>query len=47
MAVIGFFVLGLMAYRTYEAQPPMPDRVVDPDGQVLFTEEAVRVPEPG
>jgi len=33
----GFFILGLLAYRTYMAQPPVPDRVVDERGQVLFT----------
>ena len=30
--LIGFFVLGLLAYRTYSADPPIPDRVVDPAG---------------
>ena len=33
----GVFILGLLAYRTYVAQPPVPDRVVDERGQVLFT----------
>ena len=31
--LFGFFVLGLLAYRTYSADPPIPDRVVDPEGQ--------------
>ena len=31
--LFGFFVLGLLAYRTYSADPPIPDRVVDPAGQ--------------
>ena len=35
--LIGFFVLGLLAYRTYSADPPIADRVVDPEGQTLFT----------
>jgi hypothetical protein len=26
----GFFVLGLLAYRTYQAHPHVPKRVVDP-----------------
>ena len=39
--LIGFFVLGLLAYRTYTADPPIPDRVVDPAGQVLFTGEDI------
>ena len=30
VVLVGFFVLGLLAYRTYQAKPPMPDRVVDP-----------------
>jgi nitric oxide reductase subunit B len=33
----GFFILGLLAYRTYTASPPVPDRVVGPAGRVLFT----------
>ena len=32
MVLFGFFVLGLLAYRTYQAKPPMPQRVVDPPG---------------
>ncbi len=35
--LFGFFVLGLLAYRTYTADPPIPDRVVDPAGQTVFT----------
>jgi nitric oxide reductase subunit B len=35
--LFGFFVLGLLAYRTYMAKPPMPQRVVDPQGAVLYT----------
>ena len=35
--LLGFFVLGLLAYRTYSADPPIPDRVVDPAGQTVFT----------
>jgi len=30
--LFGFFVLGLLAYRTYTAEPPIPDRVVASDG---------------
>jgi nitric oxide reductase subunit B len=33
----GFFILGLLAYRTYTASPPVPKRVVGPSGQTLFT----------
>jgi nitric oxide reductase subunit B len=33
----GFFILGLLTYRTYTAHPPVPKRVVDQRGQVVFT----------
>jgi nitric oxide reductase subunit B len=35
--LFGFFVLGLLAYRTYTGEPPIPARVEDPTGRVLFT----------
>jgi nitric oxide reductase subunit B len=35
--IFGFFVLGFLAYETYSGEPPIPDRVVDPGGHVLFT----------
>ena len=35
--LFGFFVMGLLAYRTYAAKPPIPQRVVDPAGVVLYT----------
>ena len=37
VVVCGFFVLGLLAYRTYMAHPPVPAHVVDPSGRTLFT----------
>jgi nitric oxide reductase subunit B len=37
VVLFGFFVLGLLAYRTYMAKPPTPQRVVDPRGTVLYT----------
>jgi nitric oxide reductase subunit B len=37
VVLFGFFILGLLAYRTYQAKPPIPDRVVDPSGQTLYT----------
>ena len=36
--LFGFFVLGLLAYRTYTDQAPIPGKAVRPDGQVLFTQ---------
>jgi nitric oxide reductase subunit B len=37
VVLFGFFVLGLLAYRTYTGQPPIPERVVNPDGNVVYT----------
>jgi nitric oxide reductase subunit B len=37
VVLFGFFVLGLLAYRTYTGKAPIPGKVVGPDGQVLFT----------
>ncbi|MEO8690473.1 MAG: cbb3-type cytochrome c oxidase subunit I [Solirubrobacteraceae bacterium] len=37
VVLFGFFVLGLLAYRTYLAKPPTPQRVVDPQGTLLYT----------
>jgi nitric oxide reductase subunit B len=37
VVLCGFLVLGILAYRTYTDEPPIPSRVVDPSGQVLFT----------
>ena len=39
--LVGFFILGLLAYRTYQAKPPVPVKVVDSAGQVLYTGEDV------
>jgi nitric oxide reductase subunit B len=40
--LFGFFVLGMLAYRTYSGQPPIPERVVGPGGEVVFTGDDVR-----
>ena len=40
--LFGFFVLGLVGYQTYSGQPPIPERVVDPTGDVVFTGEDVQ-----
>ena len=37
VVLVGFFILGLLAYRTYMAHPPVPERVVDQQGRVLYT----------
>jgi nitric oxide reductase subunit B len=38
----GFFVLGLLAYRTYQAKPPVPQRTADERGRVLYTARDVQ-----
>src|SRR5215218_3279351 len=37
VALAGFFVLVFLAYRTYQSDPPIPDRVTDPSGSTVFT----------
>ncbi len=36
--LFGFFVLGLLAYRTYTDQAPIPGKVVRPDGRCCSPE---------
>ena len=40
--VFGFFVLGMVGYKTYGGQPPIPAKVTDPAGDVVFTDGDVR-----
>jgi hypothetical protein len=35
--LFGFLILGLLAYRTYTGEPPIPNKVVDTSGNLLFT----------
>ena len=37
VVLCGFLILGILAYRTYTDEPPIPSQVVDPSGQLLFT----------
>ncbi len=37
VVLFGFFVMGLLAYRTYAGEAPIPARVTGPEGSVLFT----------
>lgn len=37
VVLFGFFVMGILAYRTYSASMPQPERVVAPSGEVVFT----------
>ncbi|MGB2673247.1 MAG: cbb3-type cytochrome c oxidase subunit I, partial [Candidatus Acidiferrum sp.] len=37
VVLCGFLILGILAYRTYTDEPPIPAQIVDPAGKVLFT----------
>jgi nitric oxide reductase subunit B len=37
VVLCGFLILGMLAYRTYTDEPPIPSRVIDPSENVLFT----------
>jgi nitric oxide reductase subunit B len=37
VVLFGFFVLGFLAYRTYSDEAPIPKRVVEANGDVLYT----------
>ncbi|MCV7194303.1 nitric-oxide reductase large subunit [Mycolicibacterium brumae] len=39
--IFGFFVMGILVYRTYTASMPMPDKVVTQSGQTVFTGEQI------
>jgi len=39
--IFGFFVMGILAYRTYTASMPLPDKVTTASGEVVFTSEQV------
>ena len=39
--IVGFSVLGYLAYAIYAEQPPIPARVVSPENQILFTSDDV------
>src|SRR3954447_6909670 len=39
--LIGFLILGMLAYRTYTDAPPIPARVLDANGEVIFTGEDI------
>ena len=41
VVLFGFFILGLLAYRTYSADPPIAERAVDPEGNTVYTGEDV------
>jgi nitric oxide reductase subunit B len=41
VGLCGFLLLGILAYRTYADEPPIPSRVLGANGQLLFTGEDV------
>ena len=41
LMMFGFSALGYLAARTYQDAPPIPARVIDPDGTTLFTRQDV------
>ena len=40
--LIGFAILGYLAYRIYEDHPPVPGKVVSDAGEALFTGDDIR-----
>ncbi len=40
--IFGFTILIVLAVRTYEDAPPIPDKVVDPSGAILFAGQDIR-----
>ena len=41
VVLFGFFVMGLLAYRTYAGEAPIPARTVSPDQKLLFTRQDI------
>ena len=41
VVLVGFFVLGFLAYRTYQSDPPIAERATDPAGNVVYTGDDV------
>jgi len=41
VVLLGFSGLGFLTLRTYQAKPPIPERVVDPRGALLYTDRDV------
>ncbi len=42
VVVLSFAILGYYGYQIYQEAPPIPDRVVTPDGAVVFTGDDIR-----
>jgi len=37
VGLCGFLLFGILVYRTYTDEPPIPSKVLGPNGQILFT----------
>jgi nitric oxide reductase subunit B len=37
VGLCGFLLLGILVYRTYTDEPPIPSKVLGSNGQILFT----------
>ncbi len=42
VVLVGFTILGILAYLTYAQQPPIPVTVADPAGRIVFSEDDIR-----
>ena len=42
VGLCGFLLLGILAYRTYTDEPPIPSKVLGAGGRVLFTDQDIR-----
>ena len=40
VGLLGFLLLGILAYRTYTDEPPIPSKVLGSTGELLFTGQA-------
>jgi nitric oxide reductase subunit B len=40
--LVGFVVLGIMAYKVYTQHPPIPEKVVSETGEVVFTGQDIQ-----
>lgn len=41
VVLCGFLILGVLAWQTYEGEPPIPTRTVSVDGRMLFTHDDI------
>jgi len=39
--IVGFLIMGILAYNTYTDEPPIPQLVKDDKGSILFTHDDI------